>query len=121
MGMVDARSLRGVFSFGYSIAQGSALCVSPSSKSGCVKFYLTTFHLKILERTICLVHLIASDWSRTSAELPHKIHCTFGSAGNLLTHPAIYGSSDPEGIPPFSEGKRNEFQKTDFEILRSVE
>ncbi|GFV80118.1 hypothetical protein TNCV_1476811 [Trichonephila clavipes] len=67
------------------------------------------------------VRPVLFDWSRTSAELPYKVHCTFGSAGNLLTHPVIYGSSDPEGIPPFSEGKRNEFQKTDFEILRSVE
>ncbi|GFV13145.1 hypothetical protein TNCV_4070851 [Trichonephila clavipes] len=44
---------------------GLALSVSLSiSKSGCVPFYFTTFRLKILERTLCLVHLIASDWSR---------------------------------------------------------
>ncbi|GFX12379.1 hypothetical protein TNCV_64251 [Trichonephila clavipes] len=41
----------------------------------------------------------------------------FRKRGNLLTHPAIYGSSDPEGIPPSSENSK----KTDFEILRSGE
>ncbi|GFW51555.1 hypothetical protein TNCV_4212331 [Trichonephila clavipes] len=90
-----------------------SLCLSVS-KSGCVPFYLTAFHPKILERTICLVHLIASDWSRTSAELPHKIHCTFGSAGNLMTHPEIYGSSDPQArerfATPFS--KNSTVQRT---------
>ncbi|GFS99969.1 hypothetical protein TNCV_4196501 [Trichonephila clavipes] len=56
----------------------------------------------------------------------------FGSAGNLMTHPAIYGSNDPpgvgmfwhslvEGIPPSSEGKLKRIPKTDFEILRSAE
>ncbi|GFU73735.1 hypothetical protein TNCV_3979451 [Trichonephila clavipes] len=95
MDMVDARSPHGSL-FCDSLALGSALSVSLSvSKSGCVPFYLTTFQLKILEQTLCLVHLIASDWSRTSAELQHRVYCTFGSAGNLLTHPAIYGSSDP--------------------------
>ncbi|GFS82627.1 hypothetical protein TNCV_3602541 [Trichonephila clavipes] len=64
MDMVDARSPRRSL-FCDSLTLGSALSVSLCVlKSGCVPSYLTTFHLKILERTLCLVHLIASDWSR---------------------------------------------------------
>ncbi|GFW33608.1 hypothetical protein TNCV_2211401 [Trichonephila clavipes] len=109
MDMVDARSLRGSL-FCDSIALGSALSVCVSfSKSGCVPFYFTTFYQKILERTLCLVHLIASDWSRTSAELQHRVYCTFGSAGIQLTHPAIYGSSDPPGAGTFGTPLSKEF------------
>ncbi|GFT33427.1 hypothetical protein TNCV_3045391 [Trichonephila clavipes] len=97
-GTKDARS--GIGSVGVSLSV---------SKSGCVSFYLTTFHLKILEQTLCLVHLIASDWSRTSAELQHRVYCTFGSAGNLLTHPAIYGSSDPQARELFGTPLSKEF------------
>ncbi|GFU68285.1 uncharacterized protein TNCV_834121 [Trichonephila clavipes] len=42
------------------------------------------------------------NFSVTSAELPHEVHCTFGGAGNLMTHPAIYLSSDPPGVGAFS-------------------
>ncbi|GFU98153.1 hypothetical protein TNCV_2294941 [Trichonephila clavipes] len=109
MDMVDARSPRGSL-FCDSLALGSAMSVSLFvSKSGCVPFYFTTFHLKILERTLCLVHLIVSDWSRTSAELQHRVYCTFGSVGNLLTHPAIYGSSDPQAREIFGTPLSKEF------------
>ncbi|GFW22792.1 DUF5641 domain-containing protein [Trichonephila clavipes] len=59
------------------------------------RFYSTTFYSKILERTICLVHLIASDWSRTSAELPGKVHCLIEARENPMTHPNIYECNDP--------------------------
>ncbi|GFW72341.1 uncharacterized protein TNCV_703781 [Trichonephila clavipes] len=48
------------------------LSLSLSPNRGASRFYSTTLYIKILERTICLVHLITSDWSRTSAELQHK-------------------------------------------------
>ncbi|GFV67599.1 hypothetical protein TNCV_4622791 [Trichonephila clavipes] len=72
------------------------LCPSPSvSKSGWTPFYSMPLCSKILERTICLVHLIASDWSRTSAELPHKVHCLIEARENPTTHPNIYECNDP--------------------------
>ncbi|GFT86038.1 hypothetical protein TNCV_3256671 [Trichonephila clavipes] len=52
---------------------------------------------KILERTICLVHLITSDWSGTSAELPHKVRCLLKARENPKTHPNIYECNDPPG------------------------
>ncbi|GFU94203.1 hypothetical protein TNCV_1302531 [Trichonephila clavipes] len=105
-----------------------SLCLSLSPNRGASRFIRRPFHTKILERTICLVHLIASNWSRTSAELPHEVHCTFGSAGNLMTQPAIYGYSDPqawepshilaEEFNPSVMGKENEFHQTEFEFLK---
>ncbi|GFX38465.1 hypothetical protein TNCV_2344381 [Trichonephila clavipes] len=74
------------------------LCPSPSpcvSKSGWIPFYSMPLYSKILERTICLVHLIASDWSRTSAELPHKVHCLIEARENPMTHPNIYECNVP--------------------------
>ncbi|GFS68184.1 hypothetical protein TNCV_439311 [Trichonephila clavipes] len=55
------------------------------------------FHYNFLERTICLVHLIASDWSRTSAELPHKGRCLVEARENPKTHRNIYECNDPPG------------------------
>ncbi|GFV25557.1 uncharacterized protein TNCV_778281 [Trichonephila clavipes] len=37
---------------------------SDSQNRGASRFIFRLFHTKILERTLCLVHLIASDWSR---------------------------------------------------------
>ncbi|GFW49529.1 hypothetical protein TNCV_2843101 [Trichonephila clavipes] len=71
-----------------------SLCLSPNR--GASRFYSMTLYIKILERTICLVHLITSDWSRTCAELPHKVHCLLEARENLMTHPAIYESNDPQ-------------------------
>ncbi|GFW05060.1 hypothetical protein TNCV_598541 [Trichonephila clavipes] len=71
--------------------------------------------------------------SGTSAELPHEVHCTFGSAGNLMTHLAIYGYSDPpgvgafshpcRGIQPLSDGKRKRIPPNcvrKFEVLLNI-
>ncbi|GFS47587.1 hypothetical protein TNCV_3133801 [Trichonephila clavipes] len=77
---------------------GSAQSVSVSvrlSNRGASRFYSTTLYSKILERTFCLVHLIASDWSRTSAELPHKVHCLIEARENPMMHPNIYECNDP--------------------------
>ncbi|GFW90581.1 hypothetical protein TNCV_566191 [Trichonephila clavipes] len=52
---------------------------------------------EILEWTICLVHLITSDWSGTSAELPHKVRCLLKARGNPKTHPNIYECNDSPG------------------------
>ncbi|GFT50443.1 hypothetical protein TNCV_11461 [Trichonephila clavipes] len=111
MDMVDARSLRGSL-FCDSLALGLALSMSlpVSQNRGASCFILRIFHLKLLERTLCFVHLIASDGSRTSAELQHRVYCTFGSAGNLLTHLAIYGSSDPQAWEHFRTPFSKEFQ-----------
>ncbi|GFV19266.1 hypothetical protein TNCV_1475521 [Trichonephila clavipes] len=57
------------------------LCSSLSPNRGASRFCSMPLHFQILARTIYLVHLITSDWSGTSAELPHKVHCLFGSAG----------------------------------------
>ncbi|GFU99808.1 hypothetical protein TNCV_506291 [Trichonephila clavipes] len=54
------------------------LCLSVSKSlqiGGVSPFCSMPLYSKILERTICLVHLITSDWSGTSAELPHKGRC----------------------------------------------
>ncbi|GFT43140.1 hypothetical protein TNCV_5119911 [Trichonephila clavipes] len=72
-----------------------SLSLSVSPNRGASRFYSTTLYSKILERTICLVHLIASDWSRTSAELPHKVHCLIEAWENPMTHPNIYECNDP--------------------------
>ncbi|GFW32467.1 hypothetical protein TNCV_676261 [Trichonephila clavipes] len=73
------------------------LCPSPSvcPNRGASPFCSMPFHYNILERTICLVHLIASDWSRTSAELPHKVQCHLEARENPMTHPDIYECNDP--------------------------
>ncbi|GFW64269.1 hypothetical protein TNCV_2415191 [Trichonephila clavipes] len=79
-------------------AQSISVSVRPLcpcvSKSGCNPFYSKPLCSKILERTICLVHLIASDWSRTSTELPHKVHCLIEARENPMTHPNIYECND---------------------------
>ncbi|GFX01289.1 hypothetical protein TNCV_3729581 [Trichonephila clavipes] len=43
----------------------------------------------------CL-HLITSDWSGTSAELPHKVRCLFEARENPMTPPNIYECNDPQ-------------------------
>ncbi|GFV42662.1 hypothetical protein TNCV_840171 [Trichonephila clavipes] len=112
MGMIVARSLRGL-----SIAQGAALLclkivVRVSQNRGAPRFYSTTLHIEILERTLCLIHVIIADWSRTSAEIhrskPRGL-LNFGNAGDLLTHPTIYGSSDPQARELFRHILAEEF------------
>ncbi|GFT54258.1 hypothetical protein TNCV_2467651 [Trichonephila clavipes] len=77
---------------------GSAQSVSLSPNRGCIPFYSVTFYYNILERTICLVHLITSNWSGISAELPHKVRCLFEARENPMTHPNIYECNDPPGV-----------------------
>ncbi|GFU95963.1 hypothetical protein TNCV_253141 [Trichonephila clavipes] len=55
------------------------------------------FYYNHLERTICLVHLIASDWSGTSAELPHKVQWHLEARENPMTHPDIYECNELPG------------------------
>ncbi|GFW95872.1 hypothetical protein TNCV_1625321 [Trichonephila clavipes] len=71
------------------------LCPCSSPNRGASPFVSATHHFHILERTICLVHLIASDWSRTSAELPRKVHCLIEARENPVTHPNIYECNCP--------------------------
>ncbi|GFS81356.1 hypothetical protein TNCV_1225391 [Trichonephila clavipes] len=47
--------------------------------------------------------------SRTSAELPHKVHCLLEARENLMTHPAIYESNDPPGVGMFWHSLAEEF------------
>ncbi|GFW99561.1 hypothetical protein TNCV_3417941 [Trichonephila clavipes] len=104
-----------------------SLCLTVS-KSGCIPFYLTSFSHENSRADYLPCPLNSSNWSRTSAELPHEVHCTLGSAGNLMTHPAIYGYCDPqawepshtlvEEFNPSVMGKENEFHQTEFEILK---
>ncbi|GFW32317.1 hypothetical protein TNCV_674761 [Trichonephila clavipes] len=76
-------------------------CLCPNR--GASRFYSTTLYIKILERTICLVHLITSDWSRTSAELPHKV------LTERIPSPPVQNSSarptceNNKGPSPFSD------------------
>ncbi|GFX75834.1 hypothetical protein TNCV_2238061 [Trichonephila clavipes] len=69
--------------------------VRVSPNRGASPFCSMPFHYNILERTICLVHLITSDWSGTSAELPHKGRCLVEARENSMTLPNIYECNDP--------------------------
>ncbi|GFX61389.1 transcription factor Sox-6 [Trichonephila clavipes] len=68
--------------------------VRVSPNRGASPFCSMPFHYNFLERTICLVHLIASDSSRTSAELPHKVQCHLETRENPMTLPDIYECND---------------------------
>ncbi|GFU49291.1 hypothetical protein TNCV_4122021 [Trichonephila clavipes] len=95
---------------------------------GASPFCSMPFHYNILEWTICLVHLIASDWSRTSAELPHKGRCLVEARENSMTLPNIYECNVPSRRgnvrhpllrnSPSVMGKENEFHQTEFVILK---
>ncbi|GFX93336.1 hypothetical protein TNCV_151421 [Trichonephila clavipes] len=88
MDMVDAWS---PVESRFSRSRICSICVSLSPNRGASPFC----------STICLVHLITSDWSGTSAELPHKVHCLLEARENLMTHPKIYESNDPPGVGMF--------------------
>ncbi|GFW40551.1 hypothetical protein TNCV_4823891 [Trichonephila clavipes] len=61
---------------------------------GVSPFCYMPLYSHILERTLCLVHLITSDWSGTSAELPHNGRCLVYARENSLALPNIYGCND---------------------------
>ncbi|GFU80129.1 hypothetical protein TNCV_580091 [Trichonephila clavipes] len=106
------------------------LCPSPSvsPNRGASPFCSMPFYYNILERTICLVHLITSDWSGTSAELPHKGRCLVEARENSMTLPNIYECNDPSRRgnvrhpllrnSPSVMGKEKAFHQTEFAILK---
>ncbi|GFV67032.1 hypothetical protein TNCV_357181 [Trichonephila clavipes] len=69
-----------------SLSLSMSVSESLSPNRGASSFCSMPFHNNILERTICLVHLIASNWSRTSAELPHKVQCHLEERETPMTH-----------------------------------
>ncbi|GFX10458.1 hypothetical protein TNCV_1868531 [Trichonephila clavipes] len=99
----------------FSRSRICSICVSLSPNRGASPFCSMTLYIQILERTICLVQLITSDWSRTSAELPHRVHCLLEVRENLMTHPQFMSPMIPRaweclalpcgGIQPLSDGK----------------
>ncbi|GFU50530.1 hypothetical protein TNCV_4883981 [Trichonephila clavipes] len=117
--------LRSLDSQGLGSAQSVSLSVQMWVAS---PFCSTTLHFNILERSICLLHLITSDWSGTSAELPHKVRCLFEARENPMTHPNIYDCNGPqawecwlslaEEFNPSVMGKEKRIPKTEFEILK---
>ncbi|GFV26867.1 hypothetical protein TNCV_3455381 [Trichonephila clavipes] len=58
--VVDVKTQRGQFRRPITNSEIGSV----SQNRGASRFIFRLFHTKILKRTLCLVHLIASDWSR---------------------------------------------------------
>ncbi|GFW29086.1 hypothetical protein TNCV_2356441 [Trichonephila clavipes] len=67
MGMIDARSPADSQYLRDRFYQDQSLVLYKNR--GASRFYSATLHIEILERTLCLVHVIIADWSRPSAEI----------------------------------------------------